>query len=101
MKKGASLVIMWLPDFDTIIKTYLEKGAGVVGKEFDLFNVYRYTHGDPVPKNSPQQLHKDIFTRDTIRSLLENNGFYIKKLENEVFPGEKLAIGINIIAIKK
>ncbi len=101
LKKRASLVIMWLPDFDVIIDAYLKKEAGIVGSQFDLFNVYRYTHGDPIPKNSPHQLHKDIFTKDTIRSLLENYGFYIKKLENEIFPGAKLATGINIIAIKK
>lgn len=101
LKKGQPLVIMWLADFDAIIDAYLKKKPGIVGKDFDLFNVYRHTHGDPIPKNSPYQLHKDIFTKDSIRALLEASDFYIEKLENEIFPGEKLALGINIIAIKK
>ena len=101
LKTGGALVINWLPDFDAIIDAYLKREKGIVGDEFDLFNVYRHTHGDPVPKNSPHQLHKDIFSRDSIKSLLEDCGFYIKKLERGVFPGERLALGINIIAIKK
>lgn len=100
LKKEGRLIIMWLPDFDAIIESYLKKEAGIVGKEFDLFNVYRYTHGDPIPKNSPHQLHKDIFTKNSIRHLLESHGFYIKELENKIFPGEKLAISINITAVK-
>ena len=72
LKKRARLVIMWLPDFDVIIDAYLKNEAGIVGSRFDLFNVYRYTHGDPVPRNSPHQLHKDIFNKDSIRRLLED-----------------------------
>jgi len=103
LKKEGSLVIKWLPDFDAIIKNYLKKEAGIIGKEFDLFNVYRLTHGDPTAKNSPYQLHKDIFTKDSIKHLLEEHSFYVKKLENEAFSnsGEKTAISINIIAVKK
>ncbi|MFC1631552.1 methyltransferase domain-containing protein [Candidatus Omnitrophota bacterium] len=100
LKKDGKLVILWLPDFDAIIQAYQQKQPGVVGEIFDLFNIYRYTHGDPVPRNSPQQLHKDIFTRETIKPLLENQGFYIETLENAAFPREQLAIGINITAVK-
>ncbi|MBN3039014.1 MAG: hypothetical protein JW869_06335 [Candidatus Omnitrophica bacterium] len=101
LKKGGSLLIYWLPDFDTMIEAYLKKeNVGIKGEEFDLYNVYRYTHGDPIPKNSPQQLHKDIFTKDSIKSLLEEADFSIEKLKNEKFPGEHLAVGINIKAVK-
>jgi len=100
LKKGGKLCINHLPDFDTIIKAYLNKEKGIVGEVFDLFNVYRYTHGEPKPENSPQQLHKDLFTKDTIRDLLESQGFQIEILENRVFSGEEIPIGISIEAIK-
>ncbi|UCB56651.1 MAG: hypothetical protein JSV30_05440 [Candidatus Omnitrophota bacterium] len=100
LKKGGRLVIKWLPDFEAIIEAYLKKEKGIVGERFDLFNVYRLTHGDPAPENSPHRLHKDIFTRESIRVLLEDNGFRIESMKNEVFPQEELALSTNIIAIK-
>ena len=83
LKKDGCLIIKWLPDFDNIIGAYLKKENGIVGETFDLFNVYRLTHGDPLPRNSPQQIHKDIFTKETIKTLLENNGFMIEEIKNE------------------
>lgn len=100
LKEKGILVIKWLPDFDAIIEAYRKKEAAIVGKEFDLFNVYRLTHGDPTPKNSPHQLHKDIFTKDSIRRLLEEHNFCIRELDNAIFANEKLALSINIIASK-
>jgi hypothetical protein len=46
---NASGVICYigLPYFKNIAKLYLEKGPGTSGAIFDLYNVYRYTHGDP------------------------------------------------------
>ena len=80
LKKDGNLVIMWLPDFDAMIEAYRKKEkVGFKGGVFDLYNVYRYTHGDPVRRNSPAQLHKDIFSKYSISALLENTGFSIKK----------------------
>ncbi len=101
LKKDAKLVIRWLPDFDAIVKAYLGKEKGIVGEIFDLFNVYRYTHGEPEPRNSPYQLHKDIFTKDSIRKLLESNGFKIESMKNEIFDSEEIPVSINIIAAKR
>lgn len=100
LKSGGRLIIKWLPDFDVIIQAYLKKEKGIVGERFDLFNVYRLTHGEPTPKNSPQLLHKDIFTKESIKTLLKGNGFQIQTMKNEIFPQEELALSINIIAIK-
>lgn len=100
LKNGGRLVIKWLPDFDAVIEAYLKKEKGIVGERFDLFNVYRLTHGDPAPHNSPHRLHKDIFTKDSIRKLLEDNGFQIEIMKNEAFDQEELALSTNIIAIK-
>ncbi|MFH1046622.1 MAG: hypothetical protein V1727_06660 [Candidatus Omnitrophota bacterium] len=94
LKKEGELLIYWLPDFDAIVDTYRQK-------KFDLYNVYRYSHGDPIKRNSPQQLHKDLFTKDTISALLVKSGFAIEKMKNEVFPGEDFAVSVNIKAVKK
>jgi len=101
LKANGRLVIKWLPDFEAIIEAYEKMSPGAVGNRFDLFNVYRLTHGDPIPENSPQQLHKDIFTKDSIRALLTEQGFLIERIEKEFFPGEEVAVSLNIIASKK
>ena len=38
---------MGIPYFRNIARLYLERGPGTAGPVFDLFNVYRYTHGNP------------------------------------------------------
>lgn len=100
LKGGGKLVINWLPDFDAIIDAYLKEEKGIVGERFDLFNVYRLSHGDPKAGNSPQQLHKDIFTKESIRQLLESSGFQVESMKNEKFDREELALDINIIPQK-
>ncbi|MFM8558406.1 MAG: hypothetical protein ACKOC6_02165, partial [bacterium] len=37
---------------------------GLLGPVFDLDEVYRFTHGDPVAWNAPEQLHKDVFSAE-------------------------------------
>jgi hypothetical protein len=41
------LIVLGIPDFKTIAELYLRAAPGIIGDRFDLFNVYRYTHGDP------------------------------------------------------
>jgi predicted SAM-dependent methyltransferase len=101
LKAGGKLVIRRLPDFDAVIDAYLKKEKGIVGESFDLFNVYRFSHGDPKPGNSPQQLHKDIFTKESIRELLESIGFQIENIKHEKLDIEDLILNINIIAQKQ
>jgi len=104
LKKGGKLIIRGLPNFDAIIEAYLKKEKGVVGEEFDLFNVYRLTHGEPEQgegDNRVNQFHKDIFTPKSIRKLLENAGFQIERIEDEKFVQEKNPLCISITAIKR
>ncbi|MBN1794172.1 MAG: hypothetical protein JW844_04330 [Candidatus Omnitrophica bacterium] len=101
LKEEGRLVLKWLPDFDLIVDRYVRhRDRGGADNTFDLYQVYRYTHAEPTPENSPHQLHKDIFTKDSVRKLLERNGFYIEKLSNEIFQGETYSVGMNIIAVK-
>jgi len=98
--KGGRLIIRGIPDFALITDAYLNKKQGNVSEIFDLLEVYRLTHGDPVPRNSPHQLHKDIFTKDSIRELLKRYEFIIEKMEDKVFPGENIPVGFDVAAAK-
>lgn len=104
LKRSGQLIIKWLPDFDLIVDAYLNKAKGDFDKEFDLYNVYRLTHGEPAPKNAPQQMHKDIFTKQSITNLLRDSGFRIECITNERYAHgahqEALATNINIIGVK-
>lgn len=62
-----------LPYFPNIARYYLEKRKpGIVGDRFDLFNVYRYTHGDPehAPTWWLAQLHKNLFDEEELTQIL-------------------------------
>jgi hypothetical protein len=54
LEPGGVVCYWGIPDFANIAWFYLERRPGIVGPVFDLFNVYRYTHGDP-PKRG--QVH--------------------------------------------
>ena len=98
--KGGRLIIRGIPDFDLLTHAYVNKKQGNVSETFDLFEVYRLTHGDPVPRNSPHQLHKDIFTKDSIRGSLKRHKFVIEELEDRLFPGENIPVSFDMVAVK-
>ena len=100
LKDRGRLVIKGIPDFDLIADAYMNKKKGNISAVFDLYEVYRITHGDPTPANSPHQLHKDIFTKDGFRKLLTTHGFKIEDMSDKVFPGENTAVGFDVIAVK-
>ena len=66
-----------LPYFRNVARFYLEGAAGTVGPRFDLYNVYRYTHGNP--EHQPGwwlgQLHKSLFDEAELGGLLREAGF--------------------------
>ena len=98
--KGGRLVMRGVPDFDLITDAYLNKKQGNLSATFDLYEVYRMTHGEPTPKNSPHQLHKDIFTKGSVKELLKHHKFNIEEMQDKVFRGENTAIGFDVVAIK-
>jgi hypothetical protein len=80
-----------LPYFRNIAKMYLEGAAGVVGERFDLYNVYRYTHGDPesAPAWWLEQLHKSLFDEQELIDLVSGAGFGSASLFTYCFVGEE------------
>jgi predicted SAM-dependent methyltransferase len=103
LQKGGKLIIEGLPNFDAIIRAYLDKEKGVVGPVFDLFNVYRLTHGEPEQgdaSNMVPQLHKDIFTKNSIKTLLEETGFSVESIEDQKFCNEKNFLCMKVVGVK-
>lgn len=100
LKPGGRLVMKWVPDFDLVADAYVKRSPGATRPVFDLWEVYRYTHGDPRPDNSPGQLHKDLFTTEKVRQLLLRTGFKIVSIEHARFRDEPFPIAFNVEAIK-
>ena len=74
---GGACCYMGIPYFPNIARLYVERGPGTAGPIFDLYNVYRYTHGDPEGQAAwwLGQLHKSLFDEDEVAGLLEHSGF--------------------------
>jgi predicted SAM-dependent methyltransferase len=89
---------MGLPDFRRVAELYLAGGPGVVGPTFDLFHVYRYTHGDPEHRADwwEAQLHKSLFDVDEVGRLLRDAGFASYVAFRYVFPGESDELDLNL-----
>ena len=97
------LAFTGLPDFEEVAKAYLERRKpGHVSATFDLFEVYRYTHGDPEGKSSwwLAQLHKGLLDRDTILRLLRESGFLSGTIFRYCWGAEPYPVTIGFIAQK-
>lgn len=90
LQEDGACCYMGIPYFRNIAKLYLERGPGTAGPVFDLYNVYRYTHGDP--ENTPNwwlaQLHKSLFDEEELSALLQEAGFSSFVLFCYAYPGD-------------
>jgi hypothetical protein len=79
-----------VPYFKNIAKFYLDKAPGTTGPVFDLYNVYRYTHGDPEHQQAwwLGQLHKSLFDEDEMTGLLRDAGFHSFVIFCYGYPGD-------------
>ena len=53
LASNGAIVCLGIPDFESIARLYLDRATGIVSERFDLFNVYRYTHGSPEMETVP------------------------------------------------
>jgi hypothetical protein len=69
-----------------------------VGPTFDLFHVYRYTHGDPEhqPDWWEAQLHKSLFDVAETGRLLRDAGYGSYVVFRYAYPGEDAALDLNL-----
>lgn len=104
LRPDGTLVFLGIPDFEVIARHYLAKGAGLpsVGERFDLYHVYRYTHGDPEIACDYwlEQLHKSLFDKEYLAGLLEGAGFASFLLFNYCYPGEEIPLNLGFVASK-
>lgn len=102
LNKDGVLLFIGIPDFEEIARSYL-KGAEHNGELFDLFNVYRYTHGHPEMANEYwlEQLHKALFDKVYIATLLKEANFKTFKVFNYAYPGEDISLNLGFIALKR
>ncbi len=104
LSQNGMVFYIGLPYFPEIARLYLENGPGIVGEKFDLFNVYRYTHGDPEavsPDGWFEQLHKSLFDGPDLRNLLAASGFQSSLIFHYSYPGEeKTPVNCGFIASK-
>ena len=77
LEPGGACCYIGVPYFRNVARFYLEKAPGTLGPVFDLYNVYRYTHGDPEHQQAwwLGQLHKSLFDEDELAGLLREAGF--------------------------
>lgn len=87
-----------IPYFRNIAKFYVERAPGTAGPVFDLYNVYRYTHGDPEQAKGwwLGQLHKSLFDEDELSALLRSAGFGAFVLFCYAYPGDAHELPVNL-----
>lgn len=116
LASNGRLIILALPDFKTIAELYLQGARGIFGERFDLFNVYRFTHGEPehathavwsqwqprpgndAPAEWIPQLHKGLFDADYVNDLLVEAGFK-SLIFTYCYPGEEHPVNLGFIAV--
>jgi predicted SAM-dependent methyltransferase len=94
------LLYLGLPDFREVARLYLDGAPGVVSDRFDLYHVYRFTHGDPEHVEGwwLAQLHKSLFDHDEVQALLRDAGFGSWVLANYAFRSEPHAMNLAFYA---
>jgi predicted SAM-dependent methyltransferase len=101
LEPGGVVCYLGIPDFANIARFYLERRPGIVGPVFDLFNVYRYTHGDPEAVGwYMEQLHKSLFDYGEVVGLLRVAGFRHFAVISYCFGMEKLPVNLGFFTIK-
>lgn len=113
---SGTVVCLGIPNFPEVARRYLEGAPGILGDTFDLYHVYRYTHGDPegetyvdwgrvspsrtrnvAPDEWLPQLHKGIFDPVTVTTLFTQAGFDPVVFEY-AFPGEPYRLNLGVVA---
>jgi len=118
LKPGGLLLVTGTPDFEKCAELYLKHAAGQGGPRFDLYHLYRYTHGAPeefspavwghwradknserTPKGWLPQLHKALFDVEYLSELLRTSGLHFS-LFRYAYPGEKEIVTLGFVASK-
>ena len=87
-----------IPYFRNIARLYVDRGPGTISPVFDLFNVYRYTHGNPEGQQSwwIGQLHKSLFDEDELGALLSESGFGASVMFAYAYPDDLNEVAVTM-----
>jgi predicted SAM-dependent methyltransferase len=98
LQVGGVCCYIGIPYFKNIAKFYLEKCPGTFGPRFDLFNVYRYTHGNPEQAQGwwIGQLHKSLFDEDELAGMLGSAGFESFVMFCYGYPGDDAELPVTM-----
>ena len=101
LRPGGTLMLSYIPDFDVIAKAFLERRPGILHPTFNLEEVFLYSHGGYHPHHAQEQLHKDLFTRQSVVAELEAAGYEITSAEDVPYRDEPIALNLNVVACKR
>jgi len=105
LREDGLLAFLGIPDFEVVAKSYLDGVPGIsdYGETFDLYHVYRNTHGDPEMAKDYwlAQLHKSLFDKKSIIRLLTTAGFTYATIFNYCNPGENIPMNAGFFAWRK
>ena len=104
LRPGGVLAINWVPDFRETARLFLDRARpGVVSGEFDLREAARYTHGGVYQRDSYRgtlELHKDIFTEESLAAVLAAGGFPDAAVERVAYGSEPYAVNLCARVVK-
>lgn len=103
LKDQGTVVFIGIPDFRRIAQAYLRGEVGATSSQFDLFQVYRYTHGNPEQSADwwLAQLHKSLFDQQTVAQLLDAAGFPAFCVFRYCFRQEGIPLNLGFVGFKR
>lgn len=105
LNKTGVLLILGIPDFWAIAKTYVNHKAGInpFKGTFNLYQVYRLTHGDFEGNGKAYipQMHKTIFDLSSLYELMGRAKFPYFQIINYAYPNEQYQLNFCLIASKE
>lgn len=109
------IVALGVPDFEVVARLYLDRQRGILGDRFDLYHVYRYSHGSPEiftrpvwatwdpsekedcgPPGFLPQLHKTLFDCNYLSMLLRKAALS-GRIFRYAYPGESYKLNLGFV----
>ncbi len=95
---GGRLHLNWVPDFELVIDLYQRRPPGLTGEWFDLQHAANLLSGLYTPFDVPPMLHKDLFTKDSVRAELTAAGFVVDEIVNPRYRDEAYPVALCAVA---
>ncbi len=100
LEPGGALHLNWIPDFELTLELYRQRPPGLTGEWFDLKHARNLISGLYTEIDVPEMLHKDLFTKDSVRAELERAGYVEIQVDNPVYRDEAYPVAICAAARK-